>query len=42
VARQLKRVGVTQVRPLAGGFHGWRERGYPLQEFYGTLAAAGQ
>jgi len=23
-----------RVRPLAGGFGGWRERGFPLQEFY--------
>jgi rhodanese-related sulfurtransferase len=40
VAQQLKRLGVTRVRPLAGGFHGWRERGYPLQEFYVELAAS--
>jgi 3-mercaptopyruvate sulfurtransferase SseA len=42
VAQQLKRLGVTQVRPLAGGFHDWRERGFPLQEFYAELAASGQ
>jgi 3-mercaptopyruvate sulfurtransferase SseA len=40
VALQLKRLGVTRVRPLAGGFHGWRERGYPLQEFYVEMKAA--
>ena len=39
MAQQLKRLGVTRVRPLAGGFHGWRELGYPLQEFYVELAA---
>ncbi|MFI5086858.1 MAG: hypothetical protein ACHP7I_00540 [Terriglobales bacterium] len=42
MAQQLKRLGVTQVRPLAGGFHGWRELGYPLRDFYVELAAAGQ
>jgi 3-mercaptopyruvate sulfurtransferase SseA len=42
VALQLKRLGVSRVRPLTGGFHGWHERGYPLQEFYPELAAAGK
>jgi rhodanese-related sulfurtransferase len=40
VAQKLKRLGITRVRPLAGGFHAWREHGYPLQEFYTQVAAA--
>ena len=31
VALQLKRAGVRRVRPLLGGFDGWRKRGYPLE-----------
>lgn len=31
MALRLKRVGVTRVRPLAGGFDGWRERGFPVE-----------
>jgi len=31
VALLLKKRGVTRVRPLAGGFHGWRDRGFPLE-----------
>jgi 3-mercaptopyruvate sulfurtransferase SseA len=42
VAQQLKRLGVTRVRPLAGGYHAWRELGYPLQEFYVGIAAVAQ
>ncbi len=30
VALLLGRRGIKRVRPLADGFHGWRERGYPL------------
>jgi len=30
VALLLKKRGITRVRPLAGGFHGWRDRGFPL------------
>jgi len=29
VALLLKRRGIERVRPLAGGFRAWRERGYP-------------
>jgi rhodanese-related sulfurtransferase len=31
VALALRRHGVTRVRPLAGGFPGWRDRGFPVQ-----------
>jgi membrane protein DedA with SNARE-associated domain/rhodanese-related sulfurtransferase len=30
VALQLQKVGVYRVRPLRGGFDGWKEAGYPL------------
>jgi rhodanese-related sulfurtransferase len=32
VARKLQELGITRVRPLQGGFHGWKDLGYPLQE----------
>jgi rhodanese-related sulfurtransferase len=31
VALALERHGVTRVRPLAGGFPEWRQRGFPVQ-----------
>jgi membrane protein DedA with SNARE-associated domain/rhodanese-related sulfurtransferase len=31
VALQLRRLGITRVRPLAGGFEAWRARGFPLE-----------
>jgi rhodanese-related sulfurtransferase len=30
VALLLRRRGIERVRPLAGGYRAWRERGYPL------------
>jgi 3-mercaptopyruvate sulfurtransferase SseA len=30
VALLLRRRGIERVRPLAGGYHAWRDRGYPL------------
>ncbi|MBI1898987.1 MAG: VTT domain-containing protein [Acidobacteria bacterium] len=30
VAMQLRRFGITRVRPLAGGFEAWRTGGFPL------------
>jgi len=30
VALILRRRGIVRVRPLAGGFHAWRDRGFPL------------
>jgi membrane protein DedA with SNARE-associated domain/rhodanese-related sulfurtransferase len=32
VAQQLQKLGITRVRPLQGGFAGWKELGYPLAE----------
>jgi 3-mercaptopyruvate sulfurtransferase SseA len=31
VALRLRRVGVTRVRPLAGGFEAWRAGGFPIE-----------
>ena len=33
VAKELLRLGVYRVRPLRGGFEGWRDAGYPLEEY---------
>jgi 3-mercaptopyruvate sulfurtransferase SseA len=30
VALLLRRRGIERVRPLAGGWHAWRDRGYPM------------
>ncbi len=30
MALTVRKMGVTRVRPLLGGFEGWKERGYPL------------
>jgi len=34
VAMDLKRIGITRVRPLAGGLKAWQDQGYPLDEFF--------
>ena len=39
MALTLRRLGVTRVRPLEGGFIGWQERGFPV-EAAPALAAA--
>jgi len=31
VALTLRRLGVTRVRPLEGGYHGWHARGFPVE-----------
>jgi membrane protein DedA with SNARE-associated domain/rhodanese-related sulfurtransferase len=33
VAMQLHRLGITRVRPLRGGFDGWKNAGYPLHDY---------
>jgi membrane protein DedA with SNARE-associated domain/rhodanese-related sulfurtransferase len=33
VALQLHRLGIERVRPLRGGFDGWKEAGYPLCDY---------
>ncbi len=29
----LRRMGFTRVRPLAGGYYGWRDGGFPVEPF---------
>ncbi|MGE3174703.1 MAG: hypothetical protein AB7O97_18870 [Planctomycetota bacterium] len=31
MALQLRRRGITRIRPLRGGLEGWRELGLPLE-----------
>ena len=31
MALQLRRHGIRNVRPLLGGYHAWKELGYPLE-----------
>jgi len=38
VALQLRKKGIEHVHPMAGGFHSWRDKGYPLVDFYPNLA----
>jgi len=30
VALQLRKIGIRRVRPLLGGFHEWKNLGFPL------------
>src|SRR5262249_53346988 len=39
LALMLQRKGFTQVRPLLGGIHAWRERNYPVDLQAGVFAA---
>jgi rhodanese-related sulfurtransferase len=39
VAMQLHKMGVSRVRPLRGGFDGWKGAGYPLVEYVDGAAA---
>jgi rhodanese-related sulfurtransferase len=39
VAALLTARGITRVRPLIGGFQGWRLRGYPLVELQQTAVS---
>jgi hypothetical protein len=36
VALRLRRVGVTRVRPLGGGFEAWRTGGFPVEPVLGA------
>jgi 3-mercaptopyruvate sulfurtransferase SseA len=40
VALQLHRLGITRVRPLRGGFDGWKQAGYPLHDYVERSAPA--
>lgn len=33
IAMSLHKLGILRVRPLRGGFDGWKEAGYPLEEY---------
>jgi len=33
LAMDLRKIGITRVRPLRGGFDGWKTAGYPLEEY---------
>lgn len=37
VALAMHRVGVSRIRPLRGGFDGWKNEGYPLVEIAGPV-----
>lgn len=34
IAMQLRRLGITRVRPLAGGFESWRGLGFPVERVH--------
>ena len=36
-ALRLRQLGVTRVRPLAGGYFAWRQRGFPLDSQFGPI-----
>jgi membrane protein DedA with SNARE-associated domain/rhodanese-related sulfurtransferase len=40
VALQLHKLGISRVRPLRGGFEGWRDAGYPLIDYVAPPVAA--
>jgi membrane protein DedA with SNARE-associated domain/rhodanese-related sulfurtransferase len=40
VALQLHKLGINRVRPLRGGFEGWRDAGYPLVDYIAPPVAA--
>ena len=40
VALQLHKFGISRVRPLRGGFEGWRDAGYPLVDYVAPAAEA--
>ena len=40
VALQLHKLGISRVRPLRGGFEGWRDAGYPLEDYIAPAAEA--
>jgi len=34
VAMDLKKIGITKVRPLQGGLKAWQDQGYPMDDFF--------
>lgn len=41
LALQLHKVGIYRVRPLRGGFEGWKDAGYPLVDYVVDTPASG-
>jgi 3-mercaptopyruvate sulfurtransferase SseA len=41
VALQLKKAGIRNVRPLAGGFEAWRSLGFPIEPAGANFTPAG-
>ena len=39
-AALLRKRGIERIRPLAGGYHGWRDRGYPMTRLATATSAA--
>jgi 3-mercaptopyruvate sulfurtransferase SseA len=33
----MRRFGIERIRPLRGGFDGWKEQGYPLVDIPGSI-----
>ncbi|MGH9617292.1 MAG: VTT domain-containing protein [Acidobacteriaceae bacterium] len=40
VALAMRRLGIERIRPLRGGFDGWKQQGYPLVEFVGSVVGS--
>jgi rhodanese-related sulfurtransferase len=40
VALELRKLGITNVHPLEGGWHEWKTKGYPLELPTGLTATA--
>jgi membrane protein DedA with SNARE-associated domain/rhodanese-related sulfurtransferase len=40
VAMDLKKIGISKVRPLQGGLKAWQDQGYPMDDFFPAEAAA--
>ncbi|MFQ5778167.1 MAG: hypothetical protein ACE5IP_09180 [Terriglobia bacterium] len=41
MALLLRRRGITRVRPLAGGFRLWRDRGFPVEPLAAGASSPG-
>jgi len=42
VAMQLHKLGIYRVRPLRGGFDGWKQAGYPLVDYVTDVPTSGR
>jgi rhodanese-related sulfurtransferase len=41
VALQLRKLGIYRVRPLRGGFDGWKQAGFPLEDYVVDVPTSG-